>query len=195
MKTKKLINYFLQGLFVAGPIAITIYALMAVFNLIDDIIPIRDLTEKIFGVKIYGIGFIIIITLLVILGYFSSNFIFSKLLQMLESMINKSSLIKQIYSSIKDLIGAFAGEQKRFNQPVLVTIDKLNGVQRMGFVTQTDLEELGVPGKVAVYCPISYSFAGDLIIVPKENVSHITGITPAEAMKFIISGGVTKLDD
>lgn len=195
MKTKKLVNYFLQGLLITAPIAVTIYAIIAIFNLVDELIPIREISYNLFGVRIYGVGFVLVLVLLIIIGYFSSNFFLTKGLQLLESMINRSSILKQIYSSIKDLIGAFAGEKKTFNQAVLVTIDKVNGLQRMGFITQSDLEDIGLEGKVAVYCPISYSISGDLIIVPKENISLVQGITAAEAMKFIVSGGVTKLDD
>ena len=113
----------------------------------------------------------------------------------MESLINRSKMLKQIYGSMKDLFGAFAGEEKRFNQPVLVLVDKVNQIERMGFITQDDLEDIGAIGKVAVYFPMSYSFAGEVLIVPKEQVTLVTGISAAEAMKFIVSGGVTKLDD
>jgi len=195
MRTQKLLNYFLQGLFICGPIAITIYALIAVFKMIDGIIPVSDVFTQLLGFRIYGVGFIIIVSIVIGIGYFSSNFFLNKLISLMESLINRSQVVKQIYSSIKDLIGAFAGEEKRFNQPVLIMIDKANNIERMGFITQTDLEDIGAAGKVAVYCPMSYSFAGEVLIVPRESVTLVTGISATEAMKFIVSGGVTKLDD
>ncbi|MFM2225527.1 MAG: hypothetical protein RJA07_1729 [Bacteroidota bacterium] len=193
--TKKFINYFLQGLFIVGPISITIAALLWLFNKIDNIIPINDITERFFNFSAPGIGFILFISLIIMIGYFSTNFFLNKIIGVMEKLINRSKFLKFVYGSIKDLIGAFAGEQKRFDTPVLVTIDKTNQIQRMGFITQSDLEDIGAVNKVAVYCPMSYSFAGDLLIVPKENVTIVSGITAAEAMKFIVSGGVTKLDD
>ena len=47
---------------------------------------------------------------------------------------------------------------------------------------------------VAVYLPFSYSFAGELIILPRENISPLD-VTGTDAMKFVISGGVTELKD
>jgi uncharacterized membrane protein len=193
--TKKLINYFLQGIFIVGPISITIVALLWLFNKIDNIIPINNITQKFFNFSAPGVGFVIFISLIIIIGYFSTNFFLNKIIGVMENLINRSKFLKFVYGSIKDLIGAFAGEQKRFDKPVLVMIDKENQIQRMAFITQDDLDDIGVPGKVAVYCPMSYSFAGDLLIVPKESVTILTDITAAEAMKFIVSGGVTKLDD
>ncbi len=195
MNTKKIINYLLQGLFITAPIAFTVYALIKLFTLIDGIIPIRDWLEEAVGFKLYGLGFLAILLFLIIVGYFSTNFFISKIMGLVEGLIKRSKFINQIYSSIKDLVGAFAGDEKRFEQPVLVMIDKENNLQRMGFITQDDLEDIGVAGKVAVYCPISYSFAGDLVIVPKESITMVNGISSTEAMKFIVSGGVTKLDD
>ena len=91
-------------------------------------------------------------------------------------------------------MAAFVGNKKRFNQPVLVTINKENNIQQLGFVTQKSLKELDIKeGVVAVYIPMSYSVSGNLIIVPADNVTPIKA-SPTEVMKFIISGGVTELD-
>jgi uncharacterized membrane protein len=92
------------------------------------------------------------------------------------------------------LIEAFVGEKKRFNQPVLVTVNKDANVQRIGFITQNDLTQLGLSGnKMAVYLPFSYGFNGQLVIVPAENVEKIDA-SGTEMMKFVISGGVTDVD-
>ncbi len=195
MNTKKILNYFLQGLFIIGPISLTIFALIWLFQKIDNIIPVGYLMDKYLHFYIPGIGFILFISLIILVGYFSTNFFLNKILLGLENLINRSKFLKFVYGSIKDLIGAFAGEQKRFDKPVLIMIDKENEIQRIAFITQDDLHDIGAPGKVAVYCPWSYSFAGELLIVPKENVQVLSDITAAEAMKFVVSGGVTKLDD
>jgi uncharacterized membrane protein len=195
MTTKRLFNYFLRGLLVTGPLALTVYALVMVFNMVDSIIPMREWSYQLFHVRLYGIGFLVVVAFTILMGYFSYNFLFNKLIMAMEALIGRSKLLKQVYGSIKDLIGAFAGEEKRFNKPVLVMIDKENQVQRMGFLTHDDLSDFGTKDSVAVYCPMSYSFAGIVLIVPRTSITPITGITSTEAMKFIVSGGVTKLDD
>ena len=77
---------------------------------------------------------------------------------------------------------------------MLVLIDKANDIRQMGFITQTDLSEIGLrEDKVAVYMPMSYAFSGKLLIVPKEYITPLD-ISSTDAMKFIVSGGVTDID-
>ncbi len=68
-------------------------------------------------------------------------------------------------------------------------------VEKFGFITNKDLNELGIgEDKVAVYLPHSYAFSGNLYIVPKKNVTPIDA-KAADIMKFIVSGGVTTVDN
>ena len=63
----------------------------------------------------------------------------------------------------------------------------------MGFLTNDKLEEMGLEGKVAVYFPFSYNISGILYLVPASRIRPLN-ISPAEAMKFILSGGVSEMD-
>ena len=99
-----------------------------------------------------------------------------------------------IYSAIRDLLSAFVGKEKKFNNPVLVKVNHLSNLEKLGFLTQKDLSTLGIEdGKVAVYFPHSYNFSGELFIVPVEHVRSID-ISSAEYMKFIVSGGASGFD-
>jgi uncharacterized membrane protein len=109
-------------------------------------------------------------------------------------VISNVPVLKFLYSTIRDFMEAFVGEKKRFTEGVLVTLDKDNGIERPGFITSKDLSRLGLPGKVAVYMPFSYQFAGDLLIVPAESVRPLP-VSGADMMKFIVSGGVTEFQD
>jgi uncharacterized membrane protein len=67
-------------------------------------------------------------------------------------------------------------------------------VERFGFITQKDLTHLGISAdKIGVYIPFSYAVTGNLIVVPKKNVTAVNG-SSADIMKFIISGGVTEIE-
>jgi uncharacterized membrane protein len=100
-----------------------------------------------------------------------------------------------VYGSIKDFMSAFVGSKKRFNKPVLITINKENNIQQLGFITKEDLSELKISkGTVAVYVPLSYSISGNLLIVPTDHIT-VVDASSAEVMKFIVSGGVTDIDD
>ena len=85
--------------------------------------------------------------------------------------------------------------KKKFNKPVLVTINKENNIQQLGFITHENLIELNLPkDAVAVYVPLSYSLSGNLLIVPSDNITPVDA-SSAEIMKFVVSGGVTDIDE
>ena len=177
---KKLTRYFFEGLLFLVPIVVTIYVLYIVFVKIDGI----------FGFEMPGVGFVLTIITVTAIGFMTSNFLTKKLLQTAENSLSRLPLVKMIYTSIKDLIGAFVGEHKSFNKPVIVSVAPGGSVQVVGFVTRESLETLGLTGKVAVYLPQSYNFAGNLIIVPKELITPLQAES-GTVMAFIVSGGIT----
>ena len=186
MKTqvRKIIRYFFNGTLFIVPLIATIYTFVFSFQWLDSRL----------SLPYPGVGFIIIISVITLFGYFTSNFAFNTIESWFDGFISRIPLVKLIYTSVKDLIEAFVGEKKKFNKPVLVTLDKVNHLHRIGFITQQDLSELGLSDMVVVYFPQSYAFAGDHFVVPKEHVKPLN-ISGATAMKFIVSGGVSGLHD
>jgi uncharacterized membrane protein len=200
---RKLFKYFLQGLIILAPISITIFAVVSLFNWVDGILPnlVHTLFPKFVGVdelgnpvRIPGLGFIIVIFLVFLVGYVSSSFVVSRLVELFDNILEKTPGIKIIYSTIKDFFEAFAGNKRKFDKAVLVCIESLD-VWKVGFITQQDVQEFGLEEYVAVYVPQSYAFAGNLYFVKKERVRLLTDITSADAMKFAISGGVTEIEE
>jgi uncharacterized membrane protein len=194
---KKLLNYFLQGLLFVVPIAITLWVIFKSILWIDSLLPFQ-VPIKIPGLpslEIPGLGLLTIFVGIAFVGYISMRYIRNPLFSYLERMIDRAPLVKLIYSSVKDLVEAFVGEKRRFNKPVLVRLEKDSQINRIGFITKEDLSEIGLEKEmVAVYLPFSYSFAGELIILPRENIRTLD-TSGTEAMKFIISGGVTVLKE
>jgi uncharacterized membrane protein len=181
---KKLINYFLQGLLFVVPIAVTIYALVQVLSFIDNLLPFLP------KLHIPGLGIIAVILFITIAGYIGTRFLGNPLFATLEHGMERAPLVKLIYTSVKDLIAAFVGEKKSFNHPVAVKLEKNSDTERIGFITRDELEQYGFgKDKVAVYIPFSYSFMGELVILPRENVRSIDASGP-DMIKFVISGGV-----
>ena len=153
-----------------------------------------------FGVLVSPVvdPFIIIgvaLLLIFFMGMLGSSIILKPMFSLFDNALEHTPFVKTIYSSIKDLLSAFVGSKKRFNKPVLVTINKENNIQQLGFITKEDLSEISLQkGNVAVYVPLSYSFSGNLLIVPVDHVSPVNA-SSTEVMKFIVSGGVTDIDD
>lgn len=193
---RKLFQYFLQGLLVLAPLAITVYAVYWVVSSIDSQIPIftaRGEDGKVY-VRNYGLGFLIVIVAICLIGYLSSFFIKNRLFGIFDSLMAKTPGIRFIYSTVKDFFEAFAGEKKKFNKPVLANIDD-NDVWRVGFITQEEAGDFGFAEYVAVYIPMSYSIAGNVYLLPRSRVRVVTDVNATDAMKFAISGGVTRVED
>ncbi|HYK56117.1 MAG TPA: DUF502 domain-containing protein [Flavisolibacter sp.] len=192
----KFFQYFLQGLLVIAPVAITAYAVYWIVSSIDSLLPIftaKDETGRIY-IQNYGLGFLIIIVAICLIGYLSSYFIKNRLFNLFDSVLMKTPGIRFIYSSVKDFFEAFAGEKKKFNKPVVANIDD-SDVWRIGFITHEDASDFGLSDYVAVYIPMSYSIAGNVYLLPKNRVKPVTHIGSSEAMKFAISGGVTSVEE
>jgi uncharacterized membrane protein len=200
---KKLIHFFFQGLIILAPIAITAWAVLSLFNFIDGILPnllhillpdIVKLDQYGYPKRIPGLGFLVVILIVLSVGYISSSFIVGKLVDLFDNILERTPGIKIIYTTVKDFFEAFAGNKRKFDKAVLVSIEATD-VWRVGFITHEELHEFGLNEYMAVYIPQSYAFAGHLYFVKKERVKILTDISSANAMKFAISGGVTEIDE
>ena len=178
------LRYFLQGLIIISPIAITAWAAYSIFDFIDTKIPSMP----------RGVGFVIIISSLIVIGWLGSTFLIWKLLiNFFDSILERTPFLKFIYTSVKDVVESFMGDKKKFTKPVLVKVRTNPEIFQIGFITQKDLSKLNLVGKVAVYLPHSYAVSGFLFIVDIENIQPLD-INPSDAMKMAVSGGVAGLD-
>ena len=199
----KLVNYFFQGLIILAPIVITAWAVLSLFNFVDGILP--NLLHVLFPdlvklnpqgepEKIPGLGFLVVVVIVLVVGYVSSLFFVSKFVDLFDRVLEKTPGIKIIYTTVKDFLEAFAGNKRKFNKPVLVNVDAAD-VWRMGFITQTDLSQFDMREHVSVYVPHSYAFSGITYFVKQDRIKIIRDVNSTDAMKFIVSGGVTDVAD
>lgn len=185
LRYQKILQYFLQGLLILGPVSITIYIIYLVFDNIDSLL--RP------AINIPGLGFVIVIGFIILIGYLSSFFVLGRILSLMDKILERTPGIKLFYSFIKDFFEAFAGNKKKFTHNVMASVDYPD-VWRVGFITQEDMSSFGMHDYVAVYLPMSYSVAGNVYIIPKDRVKPMPGISAAQAMKFAVSGGVTQTE-
>ena len=201
-KWKKIFQYFLQGLLVIAPLAITAYTIYWVVSTVDNWIPIfrepvHDFQGNVTGyrVKNYGVGFLIVLGTIILVGYLSSFFIQSKIFNLFDRWLEKTPGVKFIYSSVRDFFGAFAGDKRKFKKAVLANVFG-SDVWIVGFLTDEEMHKFDMgQDKVAVYVPQAYNFAGQLYILPREKVKRIEHITPGEAMKYAVTGGVVHVEE
>ncbi|HAI84247.1 MAG TPA: hypothetical protein DCL43_11310 [Chitinophagaceae bacterium] len=199
---KKILQYFLQGLIVIAPIAVTIAVVFWLFETVDSFLP--NIIHRIFPNMVEidasgyvkrapGIGFIVVIALVVGIGWISSSFVVGRLVEVLDRVLERTPGIKFIYSSVKDFLEAFAGNKKKFDTPVLVNVDATD-VWRIGFITQAAATDFNLPEHVTVYVPHSYAISGITYFVPKHRIKPLENVSAADAMKFTVTGGVTEID-
>lgn len=177
---RKIIRYFFSGTLFIVPLVATAYFIFISVSWLDSLL----------NLPYPGLGFVIILVGITAFGYFTSNFAFQTVVNWFDHGMNRIPMVKLIYSSIKDLIGAFVGDKKKFSKPVLVLVNEENRLHQIGFVTQENLDELGLKDMVSVYLPHAYNFSGDHFIVQKNRITPLN-ISGPQAMKYVVSGGVS----
>lgn len=176
----ELAKNFFEGLLILVPAVVTIWVGIFVFEKIDGWL----------SIPIPGVGFLVTVSLIILTGRFASSVFVQKLLDATERVLTRAPFVRLLYTSIKDLIAAFMGEKKRFDQPVRVTLTPGGHAEAIGFVTRRSMEFIGMIDHVAVYFPQSYNFAGHLLVFPKDQVRPLEAES-AEIMAFLVSGGVS----
>ena len=179
---RRLLFYFLRGLALVAPIAITAWVCVRIFATIDGWL----------GLPVRGLGFLATIALITGAGFLASNLVTRWLFARLEHVLERLPFVRLLYGSTRDLLNAFVGEKRRFDVPVIVRLVPDGAVHVLGFVTQGSLGSIGLPSHVAVYVPQSYNFAGNVIVVPSDHVARLD-VDSAGVMAFIVSGGVSAL--
>lgn len=175
-----LVSYFLRGLVLTVPLAVTVAVCWVALRTIDGWL----------GIPVPGAGLLVTLAAITLVGFLGSNFLWNTLVERLERMLDRLPFVRILYNATKDLLDAFVGEKRRFDRPVLVAMSADGAVRTFGFITQQSLEKLGLRDDVAVYFPQSYNFAGQLVVVPASRVTTIEAPS-SDVLAFIVSGGVT----
>lgn len=177
---KTLAKYFLQGLLVFVPVVGSIWVVVWVLKELDDLYPL----------PVPGAGLAITLVLITLIGFLTSNVAGRKLVEWLEAGMKRLPVVNLLYTSLRDLLGAFVGEKRSFDKPVMVSVSP--DIRVFGFVTCGRFDDVRLDGHVAVYLPQSYNFAGNLLIVKRELVEPVDAES-AQFMAFIVSGGVAEM--
>ncbi|MCB9597149.1 MAG: DUF502 domain-containing protein [Sandaracinaceae bacterium] len=177
---KTLAKIFFQGLLVFVPVVGTVALVSWLLITVDSLVPL--------DVPFAGIGLVVVS--IFALGLLANNMVGRKILEWLERGMKSVPFVKIVYSSIKDLLGAFVGDTRSFDKPAMVRVS--DDVRVFGFVTCDHFDDVRLAGHVAVYLPQSYNFAGNLMIVPEDRVEPVDADS-AQFMAFIVSGGVAQM--
>jgi opacity protein-like surface antigen len=144
-----LVNNFLKGCLVLVPTVATVYVVVWVFVTMDGLLD--------FGPP--GVGVVTTIALITLFGALTSNVVGKTLFSAVERVLKSVPLVKLLYSSLKDFLGALIGDRRSFDRPVVVTLNQ-GGAKAFGFVTHDDLSAYGLTD----HSKVDYRLKGDTTV-------------------------------
>lgn len=187
---RRLRRYLLTGLIIIAPVAITVWALNAVFQFLDEILggPLRGLI----GFRIPGLGFVLLVLLIILVGWLVHRAAGRQVLHWWNTALARFPLTGRIYNAISQIVQSMVGEQRRlFRRTVLIPYPT-DGTWAIGFVTNEEapvMSRLVGEPCVNVFMPSTPNpTTGFLMVVPRSKIIA-TAISIEDAMKFILSGG------
>ncbi|MFA6350485.1 MAG: DUF502 domain-containing protein [Candidatus Omnitrophota bacterium] len=193
----KLKRYFITGLLTILPIFLTLAILFIIFRLIDNVIGkiINSYLKTAFGFSIPGLGFILVILIILVTGFVVSHLVSKRTLPLIERVLLKFPGIRQIYPSVKQVVGfIFSKDKDVFKKVVLVEYPS-KGIWSVGFMTNEGFREAQeLTGQELVHVLIGSTpspWSGFFILVPKNAVKFLK-MSAEEGIKLIVSGGILK---
>lgn len=167
---QRLVRLFLKGLATIIPIALTLLIVLWLAGLAEN--GVGYLIKLVLPDSWYirGMGLFGGIALVMAIGLLSQLWLFRKLIDLGEGVLDRMPVVKSVFRATKDFVDYFSSDNgNRFGKAVMVRHPELK-IGVMGYVTREDFSDLpfGEEGEVAVYLPLSYQVAGYTIFVPRE---------------------------
>jgi uncharacterized membrane protein len=193
-------TYFLTGLVVAGPVAVTLWLVWWFVTWVDGLvrpfIPVAYRPETYLPVQIPGLGLIIAFLALTLLGFFAANLIGRKLVDFGESILSRMPVVRPIYRTTKQIFQTlFSKSESSFRRVALIEFPS-PGMWSLVFLTQSPTEEIAgrLPASeyVSAFMPCTPNpTTGFFFYVPKADVIELE-ITVEQAMTVIMSAGIVQ---
>lgn len=200
---RRLVNYFLTGLVIAGPIGITVYIAWWLIGLVDDVvkplIPARYSPDYYLPVHVPGFGLLVAVAFIILLGFFAANLVGRSLVQLGERFFSRLPMISTLYSGLKQIFETVVTQSnKSFKQVGLIQYPR-PGLWAIVLISTEAKGEISL--RVAGDDPVLSCFlpttpnptSGFLLFVPASQVT-ILDMTTEEAAKMIISAGLVSPD-
>ncbi len=189
-------KYFLTGLLILVPLAITLWVLHAIISTMDQsllLLPPQWRPKELFGFQMLGFGAVLTVLIIFLTGLLAQNFIGNYVVRVWEGLLKRIPIVNSIYSSVKQVSDTlFSSSGNAFRKAVLIEYPR-QGSWSIGFLT-------GVPGGdvvnhlkgdyVSVYVPTTPNpTSGFFLMVPKADAIELN-MSVDEALKYIVSMGV-----
>lgn len=192
----RLRRYFISGIVVFLPLALTIYLFFLAIEFADGLLGkyLQPYFYETFGFYFRGLSILIGIYIIIVIGFFVTNFLGQKFYSFFERLLIRLPFFKQVYPAIKEMaIFLFSRDQlKSFKQVVVVEYPR-KGIFSFGFLTNDSSRRIKEKTRhelCNVFIPSAPGpLTGFAVMIPKRDIIF-TDISVEEAFKFIVSGGV-----
>jgi len=190
-------KYFITGLLILVPLAITLWVLNLIIGTMDQsllLLPVSWRPEALVGFRIPGLGTILTLLIIFLTGLATRNFIGRQVVSLWEGLLTRIPVVKSIYSSVKQVSDTlFSSSGNAFRKAVLVQYPR-QGSWTIAFLT-------GIPGGevknhlqgadyVSLYVPTTPNpTSGFFLMVPRADTIELD-MSVDEALKYIVSMGV-----
>ena len=194
-------NYFLTGIIVTAPIAITFAVAMWVINWIDSkVVPLipssynpQILLQTHTGVHIPGIGLIVVLIGLTVIGFLAAGLLGRFIVRVGENILNRMPIIRSIYGALKQIFETILRSSSRSFREVALIEYPRRGIWAIGFITTKTTGEVRSEIKedvVNVFLPTTPNpTSGFLLFVPRKDLI-VLDMGVEEAIKMIVSAGI-----
>ena len=183
---KKLRDVIIAGLVVTVPIGLTIWIFAWLFTQIDQLL--RPWVTKIFGHQIIGVGFGVIVALVLIVGLIATNVMGKRIVHWGESLLAKIPISRTVYEGIRQIIQSFSATDKSgFLQVVMVEYPR-KGIHTIAFITNEHIDESGKK-MVNVFIPNSPNPMSGFLHIFDDSEIIRTSLTIEEGLKMVVSAG------
>nr|WP_246337378.1 DUF502 domain-containing protein [Azospirillum oleiclasticum] len=193
--------YFLAGVLVTAPIAITAYIAWWFISFIDNtvrpLIPAGYMPDYYLPFSVPGIGVLVVILALTLIGAFAAGYVGRLLLRAGEGVVARMPVVRSVYGALKQIFETvLAKKSNAFREVVMVEYPR-HGLWSMGFITGTahpEMQKVSAEEMVHVFIPCAPPTAGYLIVAPRREVV-VLNMTVEDGLKLVVSGGIVSPPD
>lgn len=200
--------YFLAGILVTAPVAITLAVATWLIRFVDSrivyLIPAQwnpdTYLKDHLGVEVGlpGLGVLVLLVVISLIGWLTAGYVGRSVVRLGENMVARMPVVSSVYGAIKQIFETvLAQKSQAFRQAVLVEYPR-RGLWTVAFVTgetEGEVQSLIKEDMVSIYVPTTPNpTSGFLLFVPREDIVELH-MPVEEAIKYVISGGIVTPQD
>lgn len=189
-------RYFITGLLIWVPLAITVWVLALIVGTMDRsllLLPRSLRPEDTFGFHIPGVGTVLTLLVVFATGLVTTNFVGQRLVRFWEALLARIPVVKSIYYSVKQVSDTlFSGNGEAFRKVLLVRFPHQDA-WAIAFQTSAPAQEIGARMEedyVSVFIPTAPSPVNGFFFFVRRSEVVTLDMSVDDALKYIVSMGV-----